>query len=263
MVKALENYGWFLPVQASDFAADIDRGLIIIHWAMALIFVLWGIFFVYLLVRYRHRDGHKVERSHMSLAVSMTPDVAVLGFEILLIAVYAVPSWSRMKITVPPAEGAVQVELMAEQFNWSARYPGKDGKFGRTAPDQVDFTNPFGIVAEDPAGADDVVAVNEMRFPVDETVLVKLTSKDVIHSFFIPEFRVKQDAVPGMALPVWFKPNRVGEYELTCAQLCGVGHAIMRADVKVEDRASFDAWLASKKAAEHADAATPAAVEQW
>lgn len=256
------NYGWLLPIQASDFAADVDRGIIIIHWAMGLIFAAWSVFFVYLLVRYRQRDGHKADRSHLSVSVSMAPDIAVLVFEILLVAVYAVPSWSRMKITVPPAEGSLQVEIMAEQFNWNIRYPGADGKFGRSEASRVDFTNPFGIDAADAAGTDDVVAVNDLRFPVDERVLARLTSKDVIHSFFIPEFRVKQDAVPGLAVPVWFTPTRIGGYEITCAQLCGVGHAIMRADVKVTSRADFDAWLSAKKTQSVAAVAKPA-VEQW
>lgn len=256
------NYGWFLPVQASDFAPAIDRGIHIIHWAMGVIFVLWSVFFVYLLVRYRARDGHKPDRSHLPLSVSLAPDIAVLAFEVLLVVVYAVPNWNRMKRVPPPAEGSLQVEVRAEQFNWSVRYPGLDGKFGKTQPGAVDFTNPFGIDEADPAGADDVVAVNELRFPVNERVLVRLTSKDVIHSFFIPEFRVKQDAVPGLAVPVWFTPTLEGDFELACAQLCGVGHAIMRADVKVTDRAAFDQWLAAKKSATLA-AAPKAAVEQW
>ena len=257
------NYGWGLPIQASSFAAEIDRGLWIIHIAMALIFVLWGVFFIYLLVRYRQRDGHKAERDHLPLAVSLAPDMAVLAFEILLVVIYAVPSWRKMKIDVPPAEGSYGVEVVAEQFNWSIRYPGVDGKFGATKRELIDFTNPLGIDPEDAAGKDDVVSVNDLRFPLDERVLVRLTSKDVIHSFFIPEFRVKQDAMPGLAMPVWFTPTRAGDYEITCAQLCGVGHAIMRADVKVMPRAELDEWLKSKKTATLAATAAKPAVEVW
>lgn len=256
------NYTWLLPVQASDYAPAIDRGLWIIHAAMGLIFVLWGIFFVYLLVRYRERPGHKAQRDHLPLAASLAPDMAVLLFEILLVVVYAVPAWRDMKVKVPPAEGSYQVEVVAEQFNWSIRYPGADGKFGAAKASFVDFTNPFGIDPADAAGQDDVVAVNELRFPLDERVLVRLTSKDVIHSFFIPEFRVKQDAVPGLAIPVWFTPTRAGDYELACAQLCGVGHAIMRADVKVQPRAELEDWLKAKKTTALAAAPKPA-VEQW
>lgn len=256
------NYSWLLPIQASDFAPAIDQGLWIIHIAMGLIFVVWSIFFVYLLVRYRQRDGHKAERDHLPLAVSLAPDIAVLLFEVLLVVIYAVPSWRKMKVEVPPAEGSFQVEVAAEQFNWNIRYPGPDGKFGAGKPEFVDFTNPFGIDPSDAAGKDDVVGVNELRFPLNERVLIRLTSKDVIHSFFIPEFRVKQDAVPGLAMPVWFTPTRAGDYEITCAQLCGVGHAIMRADVKVQTRAELDEWLKSKKTATLA-AAPKAAVEQW
>lgn len=252
-------YHWLLPVQASDYAATIDRGLYIIHAAMALIFVLWSVFFVYLLVRYRQRDGHKADRTHMPLSFSLAPDVAVLLFEILLIVVYAIPSWSRMKMDAPDPAQTTNVQVVAEQFNWNIRYPGPDGKFGRTDEKFVDFTNPLGIDPSDPAGKDDVVSRNELHFPVGKRVLVRLTAKDVIHDFFIPSFRIKQDAVPGLATPLWFTPTRVGHYELTCAQLCGVGHAAMRADVIVEDKASFDAWLASRRNA----APNPAATVQW
>jgi len=151
-------------------------------------------------------------------------------------------------------------DVVAEQFNWSIRYPGPDKKFGRTDPKLVDFTNPFGIDAADEAGKDDVFSVNDLRFPVDRKVRVRLTSKDVIHSFFIPSFRVKQDAVPGMAIPVWFQPTLVGDYEITCAQLCGVGHAAMRADVKVLPQEDFDSWLAGLAPKKEAAAQV---LEEW
>lgn len=258
---AMGNYGWGLPIQASSFAAEIDRGIWIIHIAMVLIFVVWGVFFTYLLIKFRARPGARASRAeHVSHKASLAPDLLVLTFEILLVVFYAVPSWSRIKMNFPAEAESTVVEILGEQFNWSARYPGPDGKFGRTAPELVDFANPFGIDAGDPAGADDVVAVNEIRFPVGKPVLARLTSKDVVHSFFIPEFRIKQDATPGLVVPVWFTPTRVGDYEITCAQLCGVGHAIMRADVKVESPEAFDAWLA-KKAGAAQEQAEP--VEVW
>jgi len=243
----LSNYGLTFPVQASSFAAQIDRGIGILHVAMVLIFVAWGIFFTYLLIKYRAREGGKADRSHVSLQVSIAPDIAVLSFEILLVVFYAVPTWSKIKMNFPDKADALNIEVVAEQFNWNVRYPGPDGTFGKVDAKLIDFANPLGIDPTDPAGLDDVVTVNEMRLPVDKTVLVALSSKDVIHNFFIPAFRIKQDATPGLKIPVWFKPTREGHYEITCAQLCGVGHAIMRADVHVESTEAFSQWLAAQK----------------
>lgn len=241
----MNPYGWLLPVQASSYAAKIDMGLWIIHAAMILIFVLWSVFFAYLLFAYRKRDGHKAERVHISHKASLAPDAAILAFELILVAVYAIPTWGDIKMRSPDEKDATVVEIVAEQFNWNVRYPGPDGKFGKTAAKYVDFSNPLGIDPEDPDGKDDIVTVNDMHFPVGKPVLARLSSKDVIHSFFIPSFRIKQDATPGLVIPVWFEPTLEGDYEVTCAQLCGVGHAIMRADVKVESQPAFDAWLAS------------------
>jgi cytochrome c oxidase subunit 2 len=241
----MDNYSWLLPVQASSFAAKIDFGLWVIHAAMILIFVLWAIFFGYLLIAYREREGHKAERVHIPHWKSLAPDAAVLFFELVLVALYAIPTWSSVKMSVPDEKDSTVVEIVGEQFNWNVRYPGVDGKFGKTRPDLVDFANPLGIDPSDPAGADDIVTVNDMHFPVGKPVLARLSSKDVIHSFFIPSFRIKQDATPGLVIPMWFEPTLEGDYEVTCAQLCGVGHAIMRADVKVESQADFDKWLAS------------------
>jgi cytochrome c oxidase subunit 2 len=246
------NYTWLLPVQASDFAPAIDRGLWIIHIAMALIFVVWSIFFVYLLVRYRQRDGHKAQRDHLRWR-SLAPDIAVL-FEVLLVVIYAVPSW-RMKVEVP-RRGFLQVEWPPSSSTGTSVPP--DGKFGAGNPIHR-LHQPLWDDPADAAGKDDVVTVNELRFPLDERVLVRLTSKDVIHSFFIPEFRVKQDAVPGLAIPVWFTPTRAGDYEITYLRRRPRHHARR---LKVQPRAELDEWLKGKKTATLA-AAPKAAVEQW
>jgi len=256
------NYGMGLPIQASDAAPHIDLGLRVIHFAMFAIFILWSIFFVYLLLKYRKRAGVAAQREHMGLFWSLLPDAIVLGFEILLIFFYAIPGWTRFKMDAPKPEDSTQIEIVAQQFNWNIRYPGPDGKFGRTDPKLIDFANPLGIDPTDPASKDDYVSVNQLHLPVGKPVLIRLSSMDVIHSFFIPEFRVKQDAVPGMRVPVWFTPTREGQYEITCAQLCGVGHAIMRGDVSVHTPEDFQKWLA-EASAPPAEARAAAPIEQW
>lgn len=240
-------YGWGLPIAASTYAHDIDFGIILIHIAMFAIFILWGIFFTYLLVKYRRRDGVPAQRDkeHGALA-SLAPDLIVMVFEIGLIVFYAIPSWSRIKMEFPKPEEANQIDVVAEQFAWNVHYPGKDGKFGRRDPKLVHFSNPIGLDREDEAAEDDVVLANEIHVPLGKPTLIRLSSKDVIHSFFIPEFRVKQDAMPGMVIPVWFQPTQTGTFELSCAQLCGFAHSFMRAEVIVQTPEDFEAWLNSR-----------------
>jgi len=237
------NYHWGLPVAASTFAKEIDFGIYLIHAAMILIFVLWGIFFTYLLIRYRKREGVPAENGHESALKSLIPDFLVLIFEISLIAFYAIPVWSRIKMHTPDLAHANQVQVMAEQFAWDVQYPGPDGKFGRRDYMLVNSSNPMGLDRSDPAAADDTITINELHIPLGKPTLITLMSKDVIHSFFIPEFRIKQDAMPGMQIPVWFEPTMTGKFELVCAQLCGLGHATMRADVIVHAPEDYEAWL--------------------
>ncbi len=256
------NYGWGLPVAASSYAHDIDFGIILIHVAMVAIFVLWGIFFTYLLLKYRRRDGVPAEREHEHGALkSLAPDIVVMVFEIGLIVFYAIPSWSKIKMNFPQPGEANQVDIIAEQFAWNIHYPGADGKFGRRDPKLVHFSNPIGLDRDDKDAQDDVVLANEIHMPLGKPTLIRLSSKDVIHSFFIPEFRIKQDAMPGMVIPVWVTPTAVGKYELSCAQLCGFAHSFMRADVIVDTPEDFDAWLKSHAPVKQ-EAPTKAA-ESW
>ena len=271
----MTNYGWGLPVAASTYAGKIDFGIWLIHVAMVGIFVLWGIFFGYLLIKYRKRPGVAAEREDhgetpAKLSVpdsfskfpfaqllyqnsgelkSLLPDFAVMAFEIALIVFYALPVWSSIKMKMPSEKDAVVVRVVGEQFGWDVQYPGHDGTFARSKPELVHFNNPLGIDKTDPDADDDVVVANELHLPVNRPALIKLSSKDVIHDFFIPEFRIKQDAVPGLEIPVWIEPNRIGHYELACAQLCGFGHSLMRGDVYVESQEDFDKWLKSRLAA--------------
>ena len=238
------NYGWGLPVAASSFAKEIDFGLYVIHGAMFLIFILWTVFFAYLLLRYRRREGVKAQYEQGPTGCP-SPGFRGPGLRDLLIVVSAIPNWHRIKNSFPPS-GGERVEVTAEQFTWTFRHPGKDAVFGRRTPDALDFANPLGLDPADPAGADDIVTVNILHLPMGRKTLARLTSKDVIHSFFIPEFRVKQDIVPGMVIPVWFEPTLEGRFEITCAQLCGVGHASMKADVVVHTAAEYEKWSAQQ-----------------
>jgi len=133
--------------------------------------------------------------------------------------------------------------VVGEQFAWNIHYPGPDGKFGRTDVTKVSADNPLGLDRSDPAAKDDITTINQLYLPEGRPALIHLSSKDVIHSFGLYEMRVKQDAVPGMSMPVWFVPTRPGEYEITCSQLCGLGHFRMRGFVTIQTDADFKKWL--------------------
>lgn len=237
------NYGWGLPIQASTFAREIDFGIYLIHAAMIVIFVLWGVFFTYLLIRYRRRPGVPAVAKHGGLWNSLAPDIVVLIFEIGLIAFYAIPGWTRIKMRFPDPTESNVVEIIAEQFAWNIQYPGRDGRFGRKDPSFIDSANLVGLDPNDPAGKDDILTLNQLHIPLGKPTLVYLSSKDVIHSLFIPEFRIKQDATPGLKVRVWFEPTMTGKFEIACAQLCGAQHSNMRGDVEVHEPEAFKAWL--------------------
>ena len=160
--------------------------------------------------------------------ISKGTEVAVAIVEVVLLVFYAIPAWATRVKAFPAESEAVVVRVVAEQFAWNIHYPGPDGRFGRTDIKLITSDNPLGLDRADAAAKDDITTINQLNLPVDRPVLVHLSSKDVIHSFGLFEMRVKQDAIPGMEIPVWFIPNRVGEYEIACSQLCGLGHFRMR-----------------------------------
>lgn len=240
------SFRWGLPLAASTFAGDVDRGIRLIHVSMVTIFVAWAAVFVWMLFRYRARPGHQVEREGLSRWWLYVPLVLIFADEVNMIAAFGIPAWNRIKLSLPAPETSNVVELVAEQFAWSAHYPGPDGKFGRMDARFIDSANTLGLDPSDPDGKDDIVTINELRIPLGKPTLLYLSSKDVIHSFFVPEFRVKQDAVPGLRTPVWFEPLMNGKFEIACAQLCGIGHSKMRGDVIVDSPAGFQQWLGAQ-----------------
>jgi cytochrome c oxidase subunit 2 len=177
----------------------------------------------------------------------------------ILLFGFSIPIWAARVDRRPPESEALVVQVTGEQFAWNVHYAGLDGAFGRTDIKLIDAqSNPLGLDRDDPAAKDDVTTLNQLYLPVNRPIVVKLKSKDVIHSFNVPEFRVKQDAVPGFTIPVWFVPNvttaerrtRAGkpesQYEIACAQLCGLGHYRMRGFVTVLSAPEFQKWLADR-----------------
>ena len=235
-----------MPVQASAHAAEIDHMTVLVHWLMLLLFVGWGAFFAFVLVRFRRGANPVASYTGAKGKLSKGLEIGIAIIEVVLLVFYAIPAWATRVRDFPSDSEAVVVRVTGEQFAWNVHYPGNDGRFGRRDIKLVGADNPIGLDRTDPDAKDDITTTNQLNFPVDRPVLVHLSSKDVIHSFGLFEMRVKQDAIPGMDIPVWFIPNRIGEYEIACSQLCGLGHYRMRGFVSVKTDADFKTWLAEE-----------------
>lgn len=233
-----------LPPAASSQAAGIDNLIGLVHILMVLLFVGWGSYFVVTLVRFRRAAHPRADYRGARGGVVKWVEVGVVLAEVALLVGIAIPIWTRVT-AAPAAPAEVSVRVVAEQYAWNIHYPGRDGVFGRTGLEFISNSNPLGLDRSDPAAHDDIVTINELHLPVNEPVMVRLTSKDVIHSFGLPALRVKQDAIPGFVFPVRFEPTRVGQYEIACAQLCGLGHYRMRGALVVESAAEYAGWLAA------------------
>jgi cytochrome c oxidase subunit 2 len=237
--------GW-LPVAASADAARIDNVITLVHVLMLTLFVGWSSFFVYVLIRFR-RGRHPVARHEgVKGRWATLVEGAVVVIEIVLLVFFSIPAWSARVDAFPPESRSVVVRVVAQQFAWNVHYPGADGRFGRTSLALVSSENPLGLDRTDPAARDDVTTINELHLPVGTPVIVYLSSKDVVHSFTLPQMRVKQDTIPGTVQPVWFTPTKTGEWDIVCSQLCGLAHYRMRGFYTIQTPADFKAWLASE-----------------
>jgi cytochrome c oxidase subunit 2 len=232
-----------LPPQASTHAGEIDQMIILTHWLMIVLFVGWGAFFVYVLVRYRKSANPTADYEGAHGKLSKGLEIGIVVAEMVLLVFYAIPAWATRVRDLPPENEATVVRVVAEQFAWNVHYPGPDGKFGRTEVARIAAENPIGLDRSDPAAKDDITTINQLNVPIDRPVLVHLSSKEVIHSFGLFEMRVKQDTVPGMDIPVWFIPNKLGDTEIVCSQLCGLGHYRMRGFLSVKTAAAYQTWL--------------------
>ena len=235
-----------LPIQASEHAHEIDEMIILIHWLMAVLFVGWGAFYVYTLIRFRASANPKADYTGVTSHTSSYLEITVAVIEAVLLIGFAIPAWAHRVNDIPPEEEATVVNVIGKQFEWISHYPGEDGRWGRRDISLITPTNTIGLDRGDPNGADDIVSINQLNLPVNKPVIVNLTSQDVIHSFGIAEMRVKQDAVPGLQIPVWRVPNVLGSFEVNCSQLCGLGHYRMRGFASVMTQADYDAWLAEE-----------------
>ena len=249
------------PVNASEHGLAIDHMNGWIHWLMLILFIGWGIFFILTLYKFGiKKNNDKADYEGVKNHYSTYTEYGVILFEIFLLIAFAMPVWSMVKTSVPEVDSnTVEIRVIAQQFAWNIHYPGADGKFGKTRLELVDEeTNPIGLDRESINGADDITTINQLHIPVNKDIMIYLSSKDVIHSFALPEMRIKQDAIPGMTFPVYFKANLTSDdflkkiegtkrkgmgYEIACAQLCGNSHYRMKGYMTVETMNEYESWL--------------------
>jgi cytochrome c oxidase subunit 2 len=232
-----------MPPAASTHAGEVDRIMVLVHWLMIVIFVGWGIFFAYVLVRFRRGRHPRASYHGVRGRWSTWVEGGVLAAEVVLLAFFSIPFWSTNVDALPDEHQSTMVRIVAEQFAWNVHYPGRDGVFGRTDASLVNPDNPIGLDRTDPGGRDDITSINRLNVPIGKPVLIFLSSKDVVHSLGLPQMRVKQDAIPGIVQPVWFTPSVTGQWDIVCSQLCGIAHYRMRGFYAVQTQEEFDAWF--------------------
>ena len=217
-----------LPEAASTFAPQVDRLFWAILWITGFFFFLvQGVLLVFVLL-YRNRPGQKASYIHGNTAVEVVWTL-IPALILLVLTVASQKVWEEIRFPKQVPQNPLVVEILAEQFAWNIRYPGPDRQSGT---------------------ADDITTLNQLHLPLGQPTLVQIQSKDVIHSFFVAEFRLKQDAVPGLPTRIWVEPTQSGQYEIRCAELCGLGHYRMRGYVTAESRPEFEQWLTETKANE-------------
>ena len=229
---------WLPPLKSDRIA--IDHALAITLAVTGLVFIITNLMLAWFGYAYQDGPGAKAAYWHDSPRLEMTWTLVTAG--ILAIFLFnALSLWA--KVTAPPPADAVLIEVTGQQFAWNVRYPGKDGVLGKTDHLQASQDNPIGLVKDDPAAKDDLLLLNQIYLPKDRPVRIQVRSMDVIHSFFLPNFRVKQDAMPGMTIDIWFTPTEVGDFEIACAEHCGLGHYRMRGQVHVVAQDQFETSL--------------------
>ncbi|BCX70557.1 c-type cytochrome [Pseudomonas izuensis] len=230
---------WHATPAASNWGS-IDTTLFITLIISGIFFVAITVFMAVAVMRYRHKEG---ARAHYQ------PESKKLEFWLIVvtsigIAAMLAPGLVVYNDFIRVPKNAYELEVVAQQWQWAYRFPGQDGKLGKSDVKFIDSRNPLGLDPKDPAGQDDVLVINnEVRLPLDRPVKVLLRSKDTLHDFYVPQIRSKMDMVPGMVSYFWFTPTKTGKYEVLCAEYCGVGHYNMRGNMIVEEQDVFDQWL--------------------
>ena len=233
---------WWWTEIASNWGY-IDNAILITFWITGFVFVAVLLFMTYCVLKFRHQEGRRAayEPENKKLEWWLT-GITTVGIVAMLTPGLFV--WDDF-INVP--EDAAEIEVLGKQWDWAYRLPGEDGILGKSDPQLIDFDNPLGIDPSDPNGRDDVmVEFADIHLPIDQPVKVLLRSIDVLHNFYVPEFRAKMDMVPGTVTYFWLTPTRTGRFDILCFELCGTGHYTMRGNVVVDSQDDYQVWLSEQ-----------------
>jgi len=232
---------WWTPV-ASNWG-NIDSTIILTFWVTGVVFVVVCLFMAYCVWVYRYRPDRKAEYKpeDKKLEIRLTL-LTALGVIALLAPGLVV--WNKY-VTVP--ENALKIEVVAYQWGWNYRLPGDDGILGTTDITLINDENPYGLNLEDPNSKDDILVMDaDLHLEINQPVKIELRSYDVLHNFYVPQFRAKMDTLPGIITYYWFTPTKTGDFEILCAEYCGTGHYAMRGKVLVDEKADYSDWLAKQ-----------------
>ena len=257
MLELLQYFG--LPLNASIQGEYVYNAKVLLHWLMLILFLGWGTFFIVSLIRFRASKNKTADYTGVKSHMSSLLEAAVAIIEIIALFGFSYPVWAYRVNDIPDYRDAENIRVVAQQFAWNIHYPGEDGLFGTTRSDLVDEQdNPIGLDRGSPNASDDFYTINQLHIPVHKTIRIDLTTKDVIHNFKLPELRVSQDAIPGMSIPVHFEATMTSKefletvegthregmgLEISCAQLCGLGHYRMKGFLTIHDQDGYDSWL--------------------
>src|SRR5437899_5999467 len=231
------------PPNASSHGFLIDASVEFCDCFMAALCIGWSAFFTFVLIRFRKRRQPGADHMGVRSGISTHLEFSVVLIEAVLLLGFAIPLWGKRVNQFPPGKEALFVHVIAQQFSFNYQLPGSDGQFGRRDIRFVSNSNPIGLDPDDPAGKDDIVTTGELHAPVNRPVIAELSSRDVIHDFFLPAMRIAGDAIPGSLIPIWFTPLKTGTYEVICGQLCGLGHYGMKGTLVVDTPQDYQAWL--------------------
>ena len=234
---------WYSTPIASNWGS-IDFAIDVTFWITGVAYVIIILFMAWCCYKYRYRPDRRAdyepENHRLEWWLTGITSVGVIG-----LLTPGLLAWNDF-VTVP--KNAVQFEVVGKQWGWNFRLPGKDGKLGTTKIKFITDDNPFGINPKDPNGKDDVLIEDEdLHLPLGVPIKMNLRSIDVLHNFYVPQFRAKMDLVPGMVTYFWLEPTRTGTFDILCAELCGVGHHAMRGTVVVDDKTAFNKWLGEQE----------------
>lgn len=235
---------WF-PEAISEHGKTIDDQFALSFVVLGILFLISQGIFGYAVMRSARRGKGSTPFWPAKPRTEFLVTFVVVGLFFVLdvtLSLFSEKAWANLYFS-EPAPDAVLVEVTAEQFAWNVRYPGADGRFGKTDTQKITRTNPIGLDRFDEAAGDDVVTLGDLQVPIGRPIRIRLRSKDVLHSFWVPALRLKQDIVPGMAIELQFKVTKPGEYEIACAELCGLGHFRMKGTLTVVEQERFEEWL--------------------